>query len=201
MNKVIAENEKTLVSKFVENFNKLKDDANKQALVKKHVVTHYAPILHKMNVLNIMVDGCVKQGKAGKYIDMIQSKMTFISAILVLYTDLNVDKVTTSEGKEVPDVWTAYDQLKESGALDMILNEIGSDLEELISVQDQVLGTWHNENASVSAFLSDLVEKVSMIFSAGLGKELGSLTDMLATGSDEDKANLLATLKENFKLK
>lgn len=199
MNKVIAENDKTLVSKFVEDFKKVTNDANKLALVKKHVVTHYAPILHKMNVLNIMVDGCVKQGKAGKYIDMIQSKMTFISAILVLYTDLKVDKMTTSEGKEIPDVWTAYDQLKESGALDMILNEIGSDLEELISVQDQILGTWHNENASTAAFLSDLVEKVSMIFSAGLGKELGSITEMFNELPAEEKKNFFSMIKGGLK--
>lgn len=192
---------KTLVSKFVEDFKKATNETNKLAMVKKHVVTHYSPILHKMNVLNIMVDGCVKQGKAGKYIDMIQSKMTFISAMLILYTDLMVDKMTTSEGKDVPDIWSAYDQLKESGALDMMIDEIGSDLEELFSIQNQMLETWHNENASISAFISDLVEKVGMIFSAGLGKELGSLTDMLVTGSDEDKANILTALKENFKLK
>ena len=194
------ENNKTLVSKFVDDFKKLSNDANKQAMVKKHVVTHYAPILHKINVLQIMMDGCVKNGKSGRYIDMMASKLNFIGAVLVLYTDFEVDK-TTNNGKEVANIWGAYDQLKESGALDMIVNEIGSDIEELLSVQDQILSTWHNENASVAAYVSDLVEKISMIFSTALGKELGSITDALNIGSDEDKAALLATLKENLKLK
>ena len=194
------ENNKTLVSKFVDDFKKLSNDANKQAMVKKHVVTHYAPILHKINVLQIMMDGCVKNGKSGRYIDMMASKLNFIGAVLVLYTDFEVDK-TTNNGKEVANIWGAYDQLKESGALDMIVNEIVSDIEELLSVQDQILSTWHNENASVAAYVSDLVEKISMIFSTALGKELGSITDALNIGSDEDKAALLATLKENLKLK
>ena len=57
------ENNKTLVSKFVEDFKKLSNDANKQAMVKKHVVTHYAPILHKMNVLQITFGGYARGAK------------------------------------------------------------------------------------------------------------------------------------------
>ena len=194
------ENNKTLVSKFVEDFKKLSNDANKQAMVKKHVVTHYAPILHKINVLQIMMDGCVKHGKSGRYIDMMASKLNFIGAILILYTDLEVDK-TTNNCKEVANIWGAYDQLKESGALDMIVNEIGSDIEELLSIQEQLLGTWHNNNASTAAYISDVVEKISLIFSTALGKEISSLADALNTGTDEDKAELVASLMEKFRVK
>lgn len=195
-----TENNKTLVSRFVEEFKKVTNETTKQAMVKKHVLTHYAPILKKMNVLNIMMDGCVKEGVAGKYIDMAASKLNFIMAILILYTDLQVDRTTNEEGKEIPDTWTAYDQLKESDALDMILNEIGKDIEELLSIQDQILSTWHNENASTAAYVSSLIEKVGMIFSTVMGKELGSLADVLGN-SDTERAELLAMLKENFKLK
>lgn len=197
--------EKILVSKFVEEFKKLSNDTNKFALVKKHVLTHYAPILKKRSVLDIMMDGCVKNGKSGKYIDLLCSKLNFIGAILILYTDLAIDKkvINDDDGKEkeIVDIWSAYDLLKESGALEMILNEIGSDIEELLSIQEQVLGTWHNENASTAAYISDVVEKISLIFSTALGKEIGSLADMLNTGTDEDKAELVTTLMENFKLK
>ena len=193
------ENNKTLVSKFVEDFKKLSNDANKQAMVKKHVVTHYAPILHKINVLQIMMDGCVKQGKSGRYIDMMASKLNFIGAVLILYTDLEVDKTTNNDGKEVANIWGAYDQLKESGALDMIVNEIGVDIEEFLSVQDQILGTWHNEHNSIAAYISNLVENVSMIFSAGLGKELGAFMEVLNTGSAEEQTELLNILKTSLK--
>ena len=184
---------KTLVSKFVEEFKKVTNETTKQAMVKKHVVRYYSPILTKMNVLQTMMNGCVKDGKTGKYIDMAASKLNFIMAILILYTDLQVDKTKSEEGKEVPNVWSAYDQLKESGALDMILNEIGKDIEELLTVQDQILSTWHNENTSTAAYVSGLIEKVGMIFSTAMGKELGSLADILGN-SEEDKTELLAVL-------
>jgi len=196
--------EKILVSKFVEDFKKLSNDTNKLAMVKKHVITHYAPILKKRNVLDIMMDGCVKSGKSGKYIDLLCSKLNFIGAILILYTDLAIDKkIINDDGKEkeVVDIWTAYDLLKESGALEMILNEIGSDIEELLSIQEQILGTWHNENASTAAYISDVVEKISLIFSTALGNEIGSLADMLNTGTDENKAELVTALMENFRVK
>ena len=70
-----------------------------------------------------------------------------------------------------------------------------------MSVNDAALNTWYTKNTSTQAYISDLVEKISMIFSTALGKELGSITDALNMGSDEDKASLLATLKENLKLK
>ena len=188
---------KTLVSKFVENFKKLKDDANKQALVKKHVTTHYAPILNKKNVLEIILDGCVENGKSGKFINMMKSKVNFIGAILILYTDLQIDKTVENKetGEMLPDIFTAYDSLKESGAFDMLLNEIGDDLNELISVQDQIFSTWHNEHASISAYISNLAEKVGMIFSAGLGKELGSITEVFNELPVEEKKNFFSMIK------
>ena len=192
------ENNKTLVSKFVEDFKKLSNESNKQAMVKKHVVTHYSPILKKKNVLDIMMNGCIKQGKAGKYIDMLASKMNFIGAILILYTDLEVDKTVNGEGKEIADITGAYDLLKETGVLDMILNEIGEDIKELLSIQDQILGTWHNENCSTAAFLSDLVEKVSMIFSTGLGREFGSIAEVFNELPAEEKKNFFSMINGGF---
>ena len=201
----MSENNKTLVSKFIEDFNKVTNETTKHSIVKKHVVRHYAPILNKINVLDITMNGCIKQGKSGKYIDMACSKLNLIGSILILYTDLAIDKkvITDYDGKEkeVADMWTTYDLLKESGALEMILNEIGDDITELLSVQDQILTTWHNENASVAAYVSDVIEKISLIFSTALGKEIGSLADALSTGTDEDKAELVATLMERFRAK
>lgn len=191
--------EKTLVSKFVEDFKKVTNETTKQAMVKKHVTSHYAPILHKSNVLNIMMDGCVKQGKSGKFVDMLASKLNFAGAILVLYTDLEVDKTTNADGKEVANIWGSYDLLKESGVWGMILDEIGEDVTELLFVQDQILGTWHNENCSTAAYISDLVEKVSMIFSTGLGKEFGSITEMFNELPAEEKKNFFSMIKGGLK--
>ena len=192
---------KIFVSSFTNEFKKLTSESTKRGMVQKHVLRHYSPILHKMNVLQNMMNGCVKEGKAGKYIDMGASKMNFIMAILILYTDLAIDKIVNEEGKEIPDTCTAYDQLKETGALDMIIEEIGADITELLTVQENILGTWHNENCSTAAYISGLVEKISMIFSTAMGKEIGSLADVLSAGTNEDKAELVAALMDNFRLK
>jgi len=187
--------EKTLVSKFVENFNKLKDDTNKQALVKKHVTGHYAPLLSKTMVLNLMNEKSIAEGKHGKYINLTVSKLNLVMAILALYTDLTPDKEVDDAGEEKAKSYESYDLLKESGALDMILNEIGADIQELITVQSEVIDTWTAQNCSTAAFLSDLVEKVSMIFSAGLGKELGGITEVFNTLPVEEKKNFFSMVK------
>ena len=187
--------ERTSITKFVDTYKKATNETTKQSMVKKHVVSHYAPFLSKLNILQMMCEKSVKEGKSGSYIDMSTSKLNFIVAIIVLYTDLEVDKEVDPEGKEISKSWEAYDLLKESGALDAILNEIGSDLEELISVQDQVLTTWHNEHSSIQAYVSSLVEKVSMIFSTAVGQKMQPIVDMFNGLSDEEKQNLFSLLK------
>ena len=186
--------EKTLVSKFVENFKKLKDDTNKQALVKKHVTSHYAPLLSKTMVLNLMNEKSIAEGKHGKYINLTVSKLNLVMAILALYTDLTPDKEVNEAGEEKAKSYESYDLLKEYGALDMILNEIGADIQELITVQSEVIDTWTAQNCSTAAFLSDLVEKVSMIFSAGLGKELGGITEVFNELPVEEKKNFFSMI-------
>lgn len=194
-----TETNKTLVSKFVEDFKKVTNEANKLAMVKKHVVSHYAPLLSKRLVLDLMNEKSVVDGKHCKYIDFTVSKLNMIMAILALYTDLTPDKEVDAEGKETAKSYESYDLLKGSGALDMILNEIGEDIQELLTVQSSIMDTWTMQNTSTAAYISDLVEKVSMIFSAGLGKELSGLTEVFNELPAEEKKNFFASLKDNFK--
>lgn len=190
---------KTLVSKFVADFNKVTSTDTKLSIVKKHVTSHYASLLLKNNVLTLMNDKSIAEGKHGKYINLTASKLNFVMAILALYTDLTPDKTTDAEGKEIAKSYESYDLLKESGALDMILNEIGADIQELLTVQSEVMDTWTAQNCSTAAFISDLVEKVSMIFSAGLGKELGSITEMFNELPAEEKKNFFSMIKGGLK--
>ena len=189
---------KTLVSKFVEDFNKVANETTKRGVIQKHVTSHYAPLLSKTMVLNLMNEKSVAEGKHGKYIDFTVSKLNLIMAILALYTDLTPDK-TIEDDKTVVKSYESYDLLKESGALDMLLEEIGEDIQELLTVQSNVMDTWTAQNCSTQAYISNLVEKVSLIFSTALGKELGSIADIFNELPAEEKKNFFTNLKDNFK--
>ena len=188
---------KTTISQFNEALNKVTGETTRNAIIKKHVISHYAPIREKIAVLKLMNEKSIAQGKHGQYIDLTVSKMNLVMAVLVLYTDLIPDVNTSGESLS----WEAYDFLKSTGTLEVILNTIGKDLDELISVQEQIMGTWQNENTTTAAYINNLVEKVGMIFSTALGKELGGLAETLAGASDEDKTELFGLLKQSFGLK
>lgn len=190
-------NEKILVGEFVKKYNEFNNDASKAAYLKKIIKRTYCPILEKKLILEMMVEKSKGEGDIA-YIDMVLSKINFYMSIIVLYTNLEVEK----DDKGIPKTMDAYDMLKQADVFNAILNEIGEkEFGELMSVNDAALDTWHTKNTSTQAYISSLVEKVSLIFSTALGKEIGSLADMLNTGTDEDKAELVATLMENFKLK
>ena len=189
---------RTFVSKFIEDYNKVTNEATKRSIVQKHVTSHYAPLLSKTMTLNLMNEKSIMEGKYGKYIDFTVSKLNLNMAILTLYTDLMPDKEVVGD-KEIVKSYESYDLLKESGALYMILDEIGEDINELLLVQSNVMETWTAQNCSAQAYITNLVEKVSLIFSTALGKEFSSITEILNELPAEDKKNFFDMIKDNFK--
>lgn len=172
--------EKITVSTFVERYNKLTNEQLKTKYVKEHVIKTYAPLLFKMSILNIMNERSVVN-ESPKYIDLVVSKLNFVMAVLVLYTDIEPDK--SEDGK--PMTWTAYDALKSTGILDRIVAVIGEDeMNELLSVQKNVMDTWHMKHKSAEAYVMDMVEAAARKFSVIAGVSMDKLSDVL---SDEDK--------------
>ena len=180
--------ERITVSTFVDGYNKLTSDQLKEKYVKKHVLTTYSPILSKRNVLQLMTEKSVVDGSV-KYIDLTVSKLNLIMAILVLYTDIEPDK--DEDGK--PMTWASYDTLKYTGLLEKILECIGDDIEELLSVQKDVLDTWHMKNASPEAYVANLVETASQRFGIVAGVVMGKLTELL---DDEIKMKKITSIIE-----
>ena len=169
--------ERITVSQFTERYSKLANDQLKDKYIKEHIKVTYAPILSKINILKLMNEKSVVDDSAGKYIDMSVSKLNLIMAILVLYTDIEPDK--SEDGKSL--TWETYDILKSTGLYEKILNTIGRDIEELMSVQSNIMETWYNKNCSTQAYVSNLVEtashKIGVIAGAGMQKLADVLDD------------------------
>lgn len=190
MNTAIA-NKKTPVNEFVKKYKSLSGEQAKVGMIKGIMKRTYCPILEKKYILEMMVEKSKGEGKVA-YIDMVLAKINFYMAIIAMYTTLKVEK----DDKGNPKTMEAYDELTKADVFNAILNEIGEkELSELMSVNEAALNTWHTRNTSTAAYISDLVEKVSMIFSAGLGKELGSITEMFNELPAEEKKNFFSMIK------
>ena len=177
--------ERITVSTFVERYSKLNNDQLKDKYVKEHVKITYAPILKKKIILEAMNDKSIIEGSTGKYIDMITSKLNFTMAVLMLYTDIEPDK--NEEGQLL--VCESYDSLQSTGLIGKILNTIGSDIEELMNIQSQVMDTWYAQHTSTEAYIANLVEKASHKLGVYAGVGMDKVADVL---SDEKKVNKIA---------
>lgn len=185
--------ERITVSTFVERYSKLNNDQLKDKYVKEHVKITYAPVLKKKAILEAMNDKSVIDAPTGKYIDLLTSKLNLTMAVLVLYTDIEPDK--NEDGQ--PLVCESYDALQSTGLIGKILNAIGSDIEELMSIQSQVMDTWYAQHTSTEAYITNLVEVASHKLGIYAGAGMDKLADVL---SDEKKMNkVIAALDKMLK--
>ena len=176
--------ERISVSKFVEGYKKLTSEPMKDRYIKERIKTTYAPILQKKLILEMMNSKAVVS-EPTPHIDMVVSKLNVVMAILILYTDLEPDKQANEDGTTVPLTWETYDLLKSSGLYGKILDAIGEDLNELMSVQDQILNSWHMQNTSTEAYVNNLIETASRRFGVTADVLLDKLTEIL-----EDEAKM-----------
>lgn len=186
--------ERISVSKFVEDYKKIATDQLKDKYVNEHIKNTYAPILQKKLILEMMAKKSVVESPV-KHIDMTVSKMNFIMAILVLYTDLEPNKQVNEDGTTTPLIWETYDNLKSSGLYGKILDAIGDDLNELMSVQDWVIESWHMANTSTEAYIDNLIEIVSRRFGISVELLLDKFNEILI---DEVKMKMFMTSLEKM---
>ena len=171
-----------LVSEFVEKYNSLKSEEAKAAQVKAIMKRTYCPLIEKKMVLEKMVEISKGDGNIA-YLDMVLSKLNFTMAIIALYTNLIIDK--NEDG--TPKSGESYDLLVQADLLNAICNIIGErELNELISVNEAAIDTWHNKNTSVEAYIADLVEKMADRFGVVAGAGAQQLAAIL---DDEEKMN------------
>lgn len=177
--------ERISVSMFVEDYNSLINDQSRDKYIKSHIKITYAPILQKKLILEMMNEKSVVETPV-KHIDMTVSKLNFVMAILVLYTDLEPDKQENEDGTTTPLTWETYDLLKSSGLYGKILDAIGEDLNELVLVNEQIIDSWQVANVSTEAYVNNLVETVSRRFGISIELLLDKVTEII---EDEKKMN------------
>lgn len=191
---MIEVKERISISKFVEGYNQLTNDQLKDKYVKGHIKTTYVPILQKKLILEMMNEKAVVETPI-KYIDMMVSKLNVVMAILVLYTDIEPDKQTNEDGTTTPLTWEAYDALKSSGLYGKVLDAIGEDLKEVMSVQDQILESWHMKNTSTEAYVNNIIDTASRRLGISVELLLDKLTDIL---EDDAKTKKVTTMLEKL---
>ena len=150
------------VSEFANSYKTLNSADLKNSLVTQHIKRTYAPIAEKNALLKKLADDSVMVDKNGiPYLDMVANKIHFIYSLIILYTDLEIDKA--EDGKN--DVLGAYDLLQETGVIEDLCDKIGTkEINELTFVNKEVLDTWHNKNASTRAYLATLTDKAVRTF-------------------------------------
>ena len=186
--------ERISISKFVDGYKKIANENLKDKYIQEHIKNTYAPILQKKLILEMMNSKSVVETPV-KHIDMVVSKLNVVMAILVLYTDIEPDKQTNEDGTTTPLTWDAYDALKSSGLYGKILDAIGEDLNELMSVQDQILNSWYTANTSTEAYVKNLIDTASRRFGISIDLLLDKLLEIL---EDDSKTKKVTTMLEKL---
>ena len=176
----MEEIKKISITEFIEHFNGLQSDTAKQKYVGSVITRKYVPILEKRYLLQLMCEKSVVEEPI-KSIDLVVNKVNFIMAILGLYTSI----VCERDENDAPKSFEAYDLLKQNNVLQIITATIGSDLDELLSINQEVLDTWYATNTSTKAYVNEVVETASRRFGVTVNVLLDKLTEIL-----EDEAKM-----------
>lgn len=181
------------VTQFMKEYNKFTSKAAKENYVKSHITSTYAPIMNKKYLLQVVLDkSVVEQDNGVKYIDMFISKLNLFGIILILYTDIKLDK----DENGVPLISEAYDLMKPTGIIDEIYKNIGEkEINELLSVQKTLMDTFYNQNGSTEAFIANVVDKATRKIGISAGYAIEKLDGLV---SDENKINKIMGIVKPF---
>lgn len=184
----MEENKKILITEFIEHFNGLQSDTAKQKYVSSIITRKYVPILEKKYLLQLMCEKSVVEEPV-KSIDLVVNKINFIMAILGLYTSI----VCERDENDAPKSFEAYDLIKQYDVFKYIAYDIETDLNELISINQEILDTWYATNTSTKAYVNELIETASRRFGITVEVLLDKLTGIL---EDETKMKKFITVFE-----
>lgn len=143
------------VKEFIDLYNRNKN----WAFVRKYIdVKTYVPVLEKMEILNEAMSAIEHEdGLITKY-NSVESVIGFILAIVAAYTNIVPESYVN---------YQEYDLLRQNGeALNLLLEDIGSDYEEFMNIHELLMLDRKNENSfesTVNKALGKILEDLSPV--------------------------------------
>ena len=146
---------------FIKKYNTLNSTSAKDKMIESIIRRTYCPILEKRVVLQKMLEkSTVVDNDSGVYyIDLYTSKINHTMALLILYTDLEINMKNEQEGSliradEIYDVLISYDLLNK------ICEKIGEkEIKELSDVNNMLMENFYNKYATVQATLGRIIKE------------------------------------------
>lgn len=170
------------ILEFVEKYDALTSDKLRNGFVESHIRRTYCPVLEKITILQMMLDGSIATSETGiKYINMMTSRINYTVALVVLYTDLTVD----TDEKNIGRTYDCYDALVKSGLVAKICEAVGIDeVKEFSDVNSMLIANFEKSQGSLEAFCADALKKFVQTISdavdlAGTPEKLKDLVGVL----------------------
>ena len=179
------EKDKISIADFVKKFNvNQMTEMYKSQLVRSIIRTKYVPIIDKKVYLQVMLDNSVNEYNGKKYIDMFVNNINFVTAVLSMYTNLDM---SNKDDKNA--AFKNYDMLAKYDLIEAIYKEIPeSEMNTLLSINEQLIDTFNNKNNSIEAYIGNVLKDFSVMFGTITDGSLKALTELL---SDEEKMDKL----------
>ena len=164
------------ILEFVEKYKNMNSEKIKSDMLKHHVTRTYCPILQKRYVLNTMLNSSVvKKDNGFKYIDMMLSRINYTLVLVVLYTDLEMDRDEDGTARN----FDAYDALVENNLVAKICEVVGEDeISELATINSTVIANFENSEGSLNQIISEAIYNASQKFGVITATALEYLDEM-----------------------
>lgn len=180
--------EKILVSEFVKKAIELSSNQDElSAYIQSVVVSNYPPIMTKRVVLETMLNKAITTDPNGtQYIDQFLAKVNLKLAMVILYTNLQLESITEGSGVSAFD---DYDALQEIDAFSAFTYFIGEkEAKELAQVQESLINTFYERHSSVEAVINRFVENLDIVLKMFESSGVNVLKNLIEDMAESDEA-------------
>lgn len=174
------------VKDFVDTYNNLETDIEKQNYISSIIKTYYIPIQEKMFlaekiIANTYWDDLDKKNKVE--VSSINRYILHVYTIINNYTYIHMDNGNMGE---------EYDMLAKYGLVSIILNSI-EDVKEFNSVENMAADDFMVNNYGSKAYLQDQINRISELVKDGLSFLQPTLVEIV---KDIPKENIIQFVKK-----
>lgn len=160
---------KYTVKEFVKMWN------NDECTIDNIIMRRYSPILEKKMIADIMVEKSEMETSGGvKFLDPFLLKINFVAAIILLYTNLDIDY----EYREGTTFYDDYDLLNEYGIIQSLTEKLSytdnDELSELNDVFEKTIQGYREKVYSIPA----IVARITSVINENINAFSDFLTDL-----------------------